>query len=109
MARKRKLIDLYKSLNDKPLNEQDIKTWNSPSGELHKIDHDKQNLVDQMLYEAVMASSDLNNVFLVSALDVAARNRSRPEHWPWNQELLIDQLIFNLFERQMLAWENHVD
>ena len=76
---------------------------------IQALDHDQQNLVDQMLYEAVMASSDLNNAFLVSALDVAARNRSRPEHWPWNRELLIDQLMFNLFERQLLAWENHVD
>jgi hypothetical protein len=76
---------------------------------IQALDHDQQNLVDQMLYEAVMASSDLNNAFLVSALDVAARNRSRPEHWPWNRELLIDQLMFNLFEQQLLAWENHVD
>ena len=40
-----KLTDLYKSLKDKPLNEQgDIETWNSPSGEIHKIDHNKQDL-----------------------------------------------------------------
>jgi len=40
-----KLTDLYKSLKDKPLHEQgDIETWNSPSGEKHRIDHDKQDL-----------------------------------------------------------------
>jgi len=39
-----KLTELYKTLKDKPLNEQDIETWNSPSGEIHKIDHEKQDL-----------------------------------------------------------------
>ena len=44
MKNKIKLKDLYKSLKDKSLHEQDIETWNSPSGELHRIDHDKQDL-----------------------------------------------------------------
>ena len=44
MKNKIKLTDLYKSLKDKSLHEQDIETWNSPSGELHRIDHDKQDL-----------------------------------------------------------------
>ncbi len=38
------LTELYKSLNDKPLHEQDIETWNSPSGELHRIDHEQEDL-----------------------------------------------------------------
>jgi hypothetical protein len=44
MKNKIKLTDLYKSLKDKSLHEQDIETWNSPSGELHGIDHDKQDI-----------------------------------------------------------------
>ena len=76
---------------------------------LQALDRDQQNLVDQMLCEAVIASSDLSNTFLVSALDIVSRSRSKPEHWPWNRELLIDQLMLTLFEQQLLAWDNHVE
>ena len=76
---------------------------------LQALDRDQQHLVDQMLYEAVMASSDFNDPFFVSALDIVSRSRSKPEHWPWNRELLIDQLMLTLFEQQLLAWDNHVE
>ena len=46
MARARKnLLKIYTGLNDRPLHEQeesDIETYNSPSGELHKVDHSKK-------------------------------------------------------------------
>ena len=73
------------------------------------LDHNQQNLADQMLCEAIIASSDLSNAFLVNALDIVSRSRSKPEHWPWNRELLIDQLMLTLFEQQLLAWDNHVE
>jgi hypothetical protein len=76
---------------------------------LQALDHDQQKLVDQMLCEAVMVSNDLSNAFLVSALEIVSRSRSKPEHWPWNRELLIDQLMLTLFEQQLLELNNHVE
>lgn len=76
---------------------------------LQALDHDQQNLVDRMLCEAMIVSNDLSDTFLVSALDIVSRSRSKPEHWPWNRELLIDQLMLTLFEQQLLAWGNDVE
>lgn len=76
---------------------------------LQALDHDQQNLVDRMLCEAMIVSNDLSDTFLVSALDIVSRSRSKPEHWPWNRELLIDQLMLTLFEQQLLAWDNDVE
>ena len=73
------------------------------------LDRNQLNRVQSMLLEALMDANDLENQYLMDALNVAAVSRKRPSHWPWNQALLIDQLVLELFDQQLSSWEDYVE
>ena len=33
--------------------------------------------------------------------------RPSPDHWPWNQTLLIDQVVLDLFDQQLSTFEGY--
>ncbi len=76
---------------------------------LNALDRNRESYVFDLLTDAVMKAIDLKDQFLLKALDAAAMSRQKPEHWPLHRELLINQLVMELFSRQLSAWEDNVN
>ncbi len=75
---------------------------------LQALDRNEHSRAHLMLYEALIKAKDLEDTFLLSALEASAMSRVVPSDWPWNQGLFIEQLVLDLFDQQLSAWEDHV-
>ena len=75
---------------------------------LQALDRNHLKRVESILLDALMAAKDLGDPKLTDALESFAMARSSPEHWPWNQALLIDQVVLDLFDQQLSTFEAYV-
>ena len=72
------------------------------------LDRNQIARAHSMLLDALMSAKNLNEEKLRDALEPVAMSRSKPEHFPWNRDLLIDQVVLDLFDHQLALWERHV-
>ena len=72
------------------------------------LDRNEISRAHSMLPDALMSAKNLNEEKLRDALEPVAMSRSKPEHFPWNRDLLIDQVVLDLFDHQLALWERRV-
>ena len=73
------------------------------------LDRGQQQRMQTMLTQALIQAEDLDDSKLQSLLDMVAMQYPMPSEFPINRELYINQLIFELFDRQLQGWESPID
>ena len=75
---------------------------------IQALDRNQIASAHAMLLDALMEARNLEDEKLRDALEPVAMSRSKPDHFPWNRDLLIDQVVLDLFDHQLASWERHV-
>ena len=73
------------------------------------LDRGQRQRMQTMLTQALIQAEDLDDSKLQSLLDMVAMQYPMPSEFPINRELYINQLIFELFDRQLQGWESPID
>ena len=102
--------EVVRAIAQKALNSLDVKRKSGAQLIIvvQFLDRNQAERADAMLYEALLKIENLDDEKLGVALEERAMSRPRPDHWPWNRDLLVDHCVLELLDQQVTAWEKHV-
>ena len=73
------------------------------------LDRGQRERMQSMLTQALIEAEDLDDLKLQSLLDMVTMQYPMPPEFPINRELYINQLMYELFDRQLQGWEIPID